>query len=151
MFSSMFIFWIPESRAVLHYKLSQRWETRFCCPGKTLHCTLASSKTYTWSWQYSQTPPDDQHSPVAIPPFGADNTAKPHLMTSTVQWPSHHYIHPFCLCPEFSNPFNFIRIMDPCMCYFSRLEHIAHHKAKNKTVKTNLCEHAHTTRTQSIG
>ena len=31
------------------------------------------------------------------------------------------------------------------MCYFSRLEHIAHYKAKNwTTVKTNFCKHTHT-------
>ena len=45
------------------------------------------------------------HWPAQKHALGADDTAKPHLMTSTVHWPSHHYIHPFCLRTEFSIPF----------------------------------------------
>ena len=29
------------------------------------------------------------------------------------------------------------------MCYFSRLEHITHYKAKNKTIKTDFNKHLH--------
>ena len=43
--------------------------------------------------------------------------------------------------------------MNSFMCYFSKLEHIAHFKAKNQNiVKTNFCTHARThthTHTQS--
>ena len=35
-----------------------------------------------------------------------------------------------------------IMIMSSFMCYFSRLDHIVHYKARNQnTVKTNFCEH----------
>ena len=30
------------------------------------------------------------------------------------------------------------------LCHFPKLEHIAHYQAKNNTVKTNFCDHAHT-------
>ena len=69
-----------------------------------------------------------------------DNITCKIIYTADGRQPFHCFLLPVCCCCFFVVVVVFLNSF---VCYFSKLEHITHHKAKNQsTVKTNYCEHA---------